>query len=134
MKNVSLENAIGSSSHCRVEVTLKTAPVMNKTYNKVSWKYHRADWKGMNEHLRGADWGNSSDVNQRWTTIKERIKNAMDIYIPKVVIRRRISDQPWFTDKCAIICSQKEKAWRSYKRNPNKESKAHYNELLDKGK
>ena len=109
-KNVSLGNAIGSSSHCRVKVTLRTAPVLNKTYSKVSWKYHRADWIGMNKYLKGAYWGNSCNVDWRWTSIKDSIKKAMDVYIPNVIIKHSVSDQPWFTDKCAIACSRKEKA------------------------
>jgi hypothetical protein len=35
--------------------------------------------------------------------------------IPQSTINRCIKDQPWFTDKCALACMKKEKAWKKFR-------------------
>jgi hypothetical protein len=78
--------------------------------------------------------GRTVDVNQKWDIIKNNIKHAMEKYIPNTTIKRRIDDQPWFTDKCAIICHKKEKAWQCYRKNPTVDNKSKYNQLNEEAK
>ena len=79
----SLENAVGSSSHARVAVTLCFSPTIHKSYNKISWQYHRADWEGMCQFFESTEWCSSRDVNERWSSIKHCILQSMDKFIPK---------------------------------------------------
>ena len=58
----------------------------------------------MCDHLKTCDWGNTSDVNQKWAIVHDNVKEAMNYFILKVVIKCKVDDQPWFTDKCAIVC------------------------------
>jgi hypothetical protein len=53
----------------------------------------------------------------------------MNSFIPKVVIKRKVDDQPWFTDKCAIACANKEKAWRALKKYQSEKHKQQYNQI-----
>ena len=45
-----------------------------------------------------------------------------------MIIKRRVNDQPWFTDKCSIACAEKEKAWRAFRKNKSKENKQLYSQ------
>ena len=63
--------------------------------------------------------GSTVDINLKWDVNKENIKRAMEKYMPNVTVKRRIDDQPWFTDKCANICHKKEKAWQCFRKNPS---------------
>ena len=47
VSKVVLENSVGSSSHARIAVTLRFSPTLFKTYTKVSWQYHLANWVDM---------------------------------------------------------------------------------------
>ena len=111
---MSFENPVGATAHCRIAVEIKFLSKPHKTFTRVSWKYHLANWSAMCDKLSTCDWGDTSDVNKKWAVIRDNIKEAMDLFIPKVVIRRKMDDQPWFTDKCAIACTNKEKAWRTF--------------------
>ena len=62
--NISLKNAVGASSHCRIAVVLNIKPNRHKTYIRACWKYHCADWVAMCEHLASCDWGKTHQVEQ----------------------------------------------------------------------
>ena len=126
VKNLTLENPIGCSPHCVVSFSFDMVSKVQKSYSKISWKYHRADWDGFCDYLQQCDWLVGDDVNLGWEKVKTNITSGMEKFIPKKVIKRNVSDKPWFTDKCAIACSKKKKAWYIYKKLPTAESKAAY--------
>ena len=128
ISKVSFENPVGATAHCRIAVELKFAPKSQSTFTKTSWKYHLANWPAMCDHLKTCDWGNTDDVNQKWDTIRGDVKDAMNRFIPKVIIKRKVDDQPWFADKCSIVCANKEKAWRAFRKNHSEEAKQ-YNQI-----
>ena len=123
ISKVSFEKPIGATAHCRITVELKFVPKSSSTFTKVSWKYHLANWSAMCDKLRTCDWGNTNDVNQKWAIIWDNVKDARNSFIPKVTIKHKVDDQPWFTDKCAIACANKEKAWRAFRKDKNEQSK-----------
>ena len=130
VKKVSLDSAIGSSPHSRIAVLLNLSPKVQKSYSKISWQYHRANWEEMKECLRSSDWDTKNGVNNRWEKLKNNIKLAMKSFIPAKMIIRKANDQPWFTDNCAVACTKKEKAWKVFKRNPTEENKTAYNQVI----
>jgi len=127
VSNVTLETPVGISPHSRVAFTFKMSPKTHKTYNKISWLYHRANWEDLCKSLKLCDWIVNHDVNQSWEKAKSNIQQAMNHFIPKKVIKRNSNDQPWFTDKCAIACFYKQKMWFQYKKAPSEETKERYN-------
>ena len=127
VSNVTLENPVGVSPHSRVAFTFKMSPKTHKTYNKISWQYHRANWEDLCKSLKSCDWIVNQDVNQTWEKVRSYIQQAMNHFIPKKDIKRNTNDQPWFTDKCAIACLHKQRMWSQYKKAPSEESKERYN-------
>ena len=45
------------------------------------------------------------------------------------MIKHRVDDQPWFTDKCAEYCNKKCKAWYRFRKDHTAESKQEYSKL-----
>ena len=111
VSKVSLENAVGASAHCRIVTVLKLFPKSCKTYTKVGWKYHLANWPAMCETLKNADWSDTADVNQKWTLIKNNITQAMNSFIPKSIIKRSINSSSQLCEallrySCRLVVSR----------------------------
>lgn len=130
VEKVTLEKPVGNSPHVRIAFNFKMTPKTHKSYNKVSWQYHRANWVGLCENLKSCDWSLDHDVNQTWEKVKNNILKGMNLFIPKKVFKRSINDQPWFTDKCAIACMNKQKAWQRYKNLQTEASKENYHKCM----
>ncbi len=126
IKNISFENPVGSSSHTRVAINLIFDPSCHVMYKKTSWLYHKGNWEDLRNKLGNSDWNFNEDVNLAWDKCKANIKLAMDQHIPKRVIKRRINDKAWFTDKCALVLRKKVKAWKSFKDIPSAANKEAY--------
>ena len=63
VSNVTLENPVDTSPHSRVAFTFKRSPKIHKSYNKISWQYHRANWEDLCKSLKLCDWIVNKDVN-----------------------------------------------------------------------
>jgi hypothetical protein len=118
-----LEDPLGSSPHGLVSFKIDISTKVVKTYLKTSWQYHRADWDGLCSFLQNSDWTLGDNVNLAWGKVKSNIISGMESFIPKYVIKRNVNDKPWFTDKCAIACSNRKKAWHQYKVSPQDPTK-----------
>ena len=63
------------------------------------YDYSKADWVGLSDHLLVADFDiglEDDDVELIWATIKHNITTAMDLFIPKVRLKKR-QLPAWFT-------------------------------------
>jgi len=126
IKNMIIENPIGSSPHARISLKINLVPACHVIFKKTNWLYHKANWNAMRDQLRNSDWTLNDDINLTWEKYKTNIKSSMEKHIPKRVIKRNTNDKPWFTDVCALAHQRKVKAWQVLKSFPTDLNKNSY--------
>ena len=85
-----------------VAITLSLKVGSTKNYNRLMWDYNRADFPGLNEHIRQIDWDHIcdgfTDIDKAVDNWTNTLLEAMKQFIPnkKVVVRTR--DKPWYNN------------------------------------
>ena len=96
-----------NSDHVTVSVSidfpsysLKDAP-----FQCIAYDYSRADWDGLQDHLKDVPWGNifKLSASAAATEFGEWVQIGTDAYIPHLKYQVKPHSCPWFSAACAAV-------------------------------
>jgi hypothetical protein len=70
----------------------------------------------------------NKNAEQCWSTFREILTRCADEHIPKITIKNK-TKQKWVTREIIRLVRMKKRRWREYRRQPNNESKAAYEDV-----
>ena len=119
----------GISDHEVVYLELAVMPSYRKQHQRKVWLYNKADWTAMVKHLqpimdRLEQAYTSPD--ELWLSIKEHVTEAMDIFIPRQLTKRKDS-RPWISKQLHKLIKKKKSLYRKCKRKGSTKHEKRYN-------
>ena len=119
----------GISDHEVVYLELAVMPSYRKQPQRKIWLYNKADWAGMVKHLqpimnRLEQAYTSPD--ELWLSIKQHVTEAMTIFIPKCLTKRKDS-RPWISKQLHKLITKKKDLYRKCKRRGSSKLEKRYN-------
>ena len=108
----------GTSDHNPVLIEIKKQVFCDKPYKRKVWKYKHADFWGMRGYFAEYDWDkvfSSNDPEECCTTLTNVITDAMETFIPSKTVTNKVTDKPWFNDKCRKLSAKKRRIFNNRK-------------------
>ena len=123
----------GIGDHEAVFIESSLRPMRFVTPPRKIYKYKNADYQSMRRELRStqADFeekARSEDVEQLWSTFKEKIQTLMESYIPSKILRRNREHKPWISRQVKTLLRKSKKLFQRQRRTGKVRDIRHYKE------
>ena len=111
----------GIGDHEAVFIESSLRPMRVVTPPRKIYKYKNADYQSMRRELRStqADFeekAKTEDVEQLWSTFKEKIHTLMESYIPSKILRRNREHKPWISRQVKTLLRKSKKLFQKQRR------------------
>ena len=120
----------GISDHEIVFMELAVRPNYRKQPRRIVWLYNKADWTGMADYLTPRlariEKAYTPSPDDLWNQIKSEITEAMSIYIPQRLTRRKDS-RPWIDKKLHQLIKKKRNLYKRCKKRGSLHLEKRYN-------
>ena len=121
---------LGNSDHVVVSVSIDF-PINSKQdtpFHRVAYDYSRADWNGLQDHLRDVPWEDIFKLSAcaAASGFCEWVGVGIDVYIPHRKYQLKPHSFPWFSTAWAAAIVHRNHFFRLYQQNKSSESKAKF--------
>ena len=113
---------IGKSDHSHIDLTLNTsarAPGFDCSH-EVLLKT-RVNWDVVRAEVAQLPWGRIYRSDTMVEDLETHLHGLVERHVPRVTVRRRMGDQPWFTADCRTAFEQKQTAYFRWCRSRDRE-------------
>ena len=94
----------------------------------MAYKYSRADWDGLRDHLRDVPWEDIFKLGASATASEfcEWVQVGIDVCIPHRKYQVKPHSSLWFSAACAAAIVHRNHVFRLYQQNKSSESKVKF--------
>ena len=97
--------------------------------------YKNADYQSMRRELRStqADFeekARTEDIEQLWSTFKEKFHTLMESYIPSKILRRNREHKPWISRQVKTLLRKSKKLFQRQDKTREKDRKSQRHKAL----
>jgi hypothetical protein len=121
---------LGNSDHCIIELlTNIDIPAQQQSREIICWD--KANLPAMRSQMDQINWEVhfcNKNAEQCWATFREILTRCADEHIPKRTVKNK-TRQKWVTREIIRLVRMKKRRWREYRRQPNNETKAAYEDV-----
>ena len=94
-----------------------------------TYKYKNADYQSMRNELKSSqadleEKARTEDVEQLWSTFKDKIHTLMESYIPSKILRRDREHKPWISRRVKTLLRKSKKLFQRQKDRKSQRHKA----------
>ena len=119
---VVVSGSIGDSDHSSISTTISTNQrVPNFCVSKTVYQKSRIPWDALREDVSDLPWPLILSSEQPITLFNQLISTIVDRRIPKIVIKIRNNDEPWFDRECRLAFDRKQTAYLNWNRTRTRE-------------
>ena len=122
----------GSSDPNTVLIEIEKQVLRDRPYRRKVWKYNHADFWGMRGYFSEDNWNevfSSNDPEECCSKLTTAISDAMDMFIPSKTVTNKVTDKPWFNDKCRKLSAKKRRVFKQMKADNTSHNKARFREV-----
>ena len=115
--NVQVCSPIGNSDHSYLNIALSTnvrAPSF--CVPRVVYQKSRVNWEDVESDVMGLEWSGIFNSRNVVEAFDEALLSIINARVPKITLRTRMGDQPWFSDDCRLAFDEKQEAYRIWLR------------------
>lgn len=116
--NVSVGARLGRSDHCQLSVAIScSVRAPDVCVSRTVYQKSRVDWVAVLSDLRSLNWNVVYASDSPIALLETAISRIIEARVPKVKIRVRSRDRPWFDDACRRAFEHKQECYFRWCRN-----------------
>ena len=116
--NVSVSAPIGRSDHSHLQIDFQiTSTVPGFDVGRIVPLKSRVNWVAVRKKVSELPWQSVYRSDDPVTVLNDYLSGLLNFYVPKVTIRKRHGDMPWFDESCRSAFKRKQTAYNSWRRS-----------------